>query len=304
MLKFLLFTFLSWSLLSANTDTRTWRLTDGQEILAELVSYDEESDQVELLIDDTEKSLIPFADFKEIDKAWIIEWSEVGHELRTLSNLLDGSLEHFVAEGDFQTDLFAYFPSSYGMDTPKDSFPLMILFNAGGKAQRYLLRHIEAAEEANMVVIACGQFRNTKNDPGKEEGFAKRFKEVFPAIQDHFTYDPDMVYMGGNSGGAWRAYNFTVDVNYRWAGIYANGGWLGGTPFKDRDYADEMKVAMVNGNNDKAANNWVEHDSAVLQKHGAKISLISFEGGHQVPPKETQVKAFKWLIDSEQFKER
>jgi len=70
------------------------------------------------------------------------------------------------------------------------------------------------------------------------------------------------------------------------------------------DYEDGMRVAMVNGNQDGPANRYVDIDSPILERHDAEIAVISFEGGHQVPPTSAQTKAFQWLIQSEEFIER
>ena len=53
---------------------------------------------------------------------------------------------------------------------------------------------------------------------------------------------------------------------------------------------------MVNGNRDEAANHWVESDSKVLTEHGDTVSVMSFEGAHQVAPVSVQIKAFRWLL--------
>jgi len=126
---------------------------------------------------------------------------------------------------------------------------------------------------------------------------------VFDFIQETIVFDPENVYMGGGSGGAWKAYHYSAWVDYPWAGIYANGGWLG-VPEKyyGLDYRDNMKVAIVNGNNDHA-NRVVEEDLKVLKKHNADVSVISFEGGHQTPPTKIQIRAFQWLLNPEEFEQ-
>jgi len=59
----------------------------------------------------------------------------------------------------------------------------------------------------------------------------------------------------------------------------------------------------VNGNQDNAANQWIEMDSKrLMQQATNKIRVIAFEGGHQVPPTATQLKTFNWLLDQEAVK--
>ena len=60
-----------------------------------------------------------------------------------------------------------------------------------------------------------------------------------------------------------------------------------------------MRVAMVNGDKDVAANQWIKRDSAVLQKAGCAVSVHAFEGGHQLAPPSVQIKALRWLLEGE-----
>jgi hypothetical protein len=82
-----------------------------------------------------------------------------------------------------------------------------------------------------------------------------------------------------------------------WTGIYANGGWLGGKDFEELGYPAGMKVAMINGHQDKAANHWVDHDKEILEKNGSLVKAFAFEGGHQVPPIQSQIEALLWLLN-------
>ena len=102
--------------------------------------------------------------------------------------------------------------------------------------------------------------------------------------------------MGGNSGGAMRAYNYTAQVDRPWAGVYANAGWMGGYDYYDWPYPSGMRIAMVNGNNDHA-NRWLERDGKLLSSKGNKVVVFSFDGGHQPAPPKSRSKALEWLIN-------
>ena len=88
-------------------------------------------------------------------------------------------------------------------------------------------------------------------------------------------------------------------IKHPWAGIYSNGGWLGGEEYYNAPYPSGMRIAMVNGNQDKAANHYVKPDSNVLIKAGNTVGVIVFEGGHQEPPVHSQIQAFNWLLGQE-----
>ena len=64
-----------------------------------------------------------------------------------------------------------------------------------------------------------------------------------------------------------------------------------------------MKVVIVNGNNDTAANKILDRDLPILRKNNCEIGIISFEGGHQIPPAENITKAFQWLLEDAEIVE-
>lgn len=280
------------ALLRANSDERDWKLVDGRAFRAELVSYDEAKSEVVLRFRDTESRTYRFDEFGVVDQAWLAEWLEIDEDMDAILKLLGGRLEHLTTVGTYPTDLFVYYPSRY-LDKATRG-PALILFHPGGKAGRYVKRHMEAAEASGMILVACGTFHNTRDDAVDAQLF-ERFKEVFPQILERVRLDPLRLFMGGISGGAARAYHYTAQVQHPWAGVFANGGWLGNE--YDQPYPAGMRVAMVNGNLDKAANHYVEPDGKCLRDRGSDVGVFSFEGGHQVPPPLTQMKVFDWLLD-------
>jgi predicted esterase len=283
--------------LSANSDERAWILADGKTFRAELVRYDEKTGRVSLRFNDTTDRDYTFADFGVIDQAWLAEWIELEDDLNALVRELGGKLEHLVTTGEQPTDLFVYTPSSaLASSTPPP--PALILFHPGGKAARYVKSHMEAAEKSGLLLVACGQFRNTR-DEAESDRMLARFKEAFPQILARVRLDPARLFLGGTSGGASRAYHYTAQVSHPWAGVYANVGWLNGRDYYGLPYPSGMRVAMVNGSQDLAANQWVQPDGAVLEKAGNAVGVFAFEGGHQVPPPLHQFLVFEWLLGRE-----
>lgn len=288
----------SFAYLSANTDVRDWELRDGTKLTAELVYYDSATEQVLLRFHDVQDRIVSFSAFSSVDQAWLVEWQEVTEILASQIDDMGGEFIHKLTVGNQPTDLFIYWPASMECQPP----PLLILFHPGGKGARYAMRHIEAAEKAGIVLVACGQFRNTGDDFESEKAFLERFREVFPQILDFVAPDPSKVFIGGTSGGAGRAFHYTAWIDYPWAGVYSNGGWTGGNKYRFLPYPSNMRIIMVNGNQDRA-NREVDADTQILQAAGNKVGLILFEGGHQVPPPASQLKAFHWLLESEDFDE-
>lgn len=287
--------------LHSNSDTRDWTLSSGKSFRAELISYDSTTEQVTLKFNDEENRNYRFQDFGVIDQAWLVEWVEFEEQLHLQIEEMSGTFEHIVTTGAYPTDLYVYYPSS--AENSSRALPALILFHPGGKAARYCLRHMEAAELSGMIIIACNSFRNTGDDFVQESAMLARFKDIFPEILERVRLDRERIFMGGTSGGAWKAFHYSAWVKYPWAGIYSNVGWLGGQKYYNLPYPSGMRVAIVNGNQDKAANNVVQADSRILQDAGNKVAVMMFEGAHQVPPVDAQVKAFNWLLQKEDFEE-
>lgn len=280
------------SVVWANTDERVWTFKSGQKLRAAQLSYNTESGEIVMVVNDKEMRSIKFSELSPIDQAWLVEWDQIDQEMDILLATLGGSFEHYVAEGEFTTDFYVYYPSVYKTDKKR---PMLILFNASGKAASYLKRFVEAAETHGVIAVGCSEFYNTKNDE-KDPEMLKRFQELLPIIEATVPHDPKRLFMGGNSGGAMRAYNYTAQIKRPWAGVYANAGWMGGYDYYDWNYPSGMRIAMVNGNNDHA-NRWLERDGKLLSSKGNKVAVFSFDGGHQSAPPKSRAKAMEWLIN-------
>ena len=287
------------SCLSANSDVREWKKADGSSFNAELVELSDDRSEVVFRIDGKEDSrfTVPLSELSTIDRAWVEEWIFVSAELAANAVKLNGRMEHLLTEGEFPTDLFVYHPS--GVTDPAER-PMLILFHHGAKAQRYLLRFAEAAEQSQVVLVSCGSFRNTKDDDVRELAFLERFREILPIIENEIPHDPASLMMGGTSGGAWRACHYTAQIDRPWRGVISNGGWLGTKPYLLLPYPKGLRVALVNGNRDSAANHFVDRDSAVLQRRGGEVGMFVFEGAHQVAPTSHQITAIDWILERQE----
>ncbi|MGB0370396.1 MAG: hypothetical protein ACPGN3_03540 [Opitutales bacterium] len=288
-------TLLTASLLVANNNERNWHITDGGRVFAELISFDEEANQIILQAPSREKTTWRLEDFSPIDQAWLVEWLEINERLQAMLAGIDGRYTHKFYQGKLSDyDIHCYEPSS---SIGTANRPLMFLLSAGPKGSRYLLRHIEAAEATGLVIVSVDNFGNTRTSDESERQYDK-FREVLPVIETLIPHEPKNLFIGGTSGGALRAVRISNRVERPWKGIYWNGGWLGNKDYLD-EYYQPIKYAIVNGNNDRAANGYLKRDIAILEKNGGDIAIMSFEGGHQIPPYDSQVKAFSWLLGIE-----
>jgi len=277
----------------ANTGERIWTLNSGEELRAAQLSYDSESGDVLFMLNNSEKRIVQFQDLSEENQRWLVEWLEVEKEMNLLMERLGGRFVHEVAEGEeYTTDFYVYYPA---VCETKKNLPMLILFNAGGNASRYLKNFVEAAEEHGVVLVGCASFHNS-HDKKLYADMLERFKELLPIIEATVPHDPSRLFMGGNSGGAMRAYTYAAKIDRPWAGIYANAGWLGGYDSYGLPYPSDMRIAMVNGTKDHASR-WLERDRKVLALKGNTTRLFNFEGGHAIATPKSRSEAIKWLIN-------
>lgn len=275
----------------ANSDMREWNLTDRPKVTAEILSYNEKTGKVELRQEDKTVLTFDHADFTKTEQAWLLQWLEYTEEKEELVEKLGGRIERFASTGKYPTEFSVYHPSG---DKPGAELPMMILFHPGGNGHRDILRYVEAADAVKMTLVSCETFQNSGDDLETERRYFARFKELLPQIEELVPHDPKKVFMGGNSGGAWRGFHYAAMVNRPWAGIYSNCSWLGDEKYLNLPYP-KMRVSMVNGDKDYGRG-YVERDSEILMKRGAEVSLLAFEGGHQVAPPSVMTKSFRWLL--------
>ena len=290
---YLLLFFLSINL-HANTDTRWWSMVDGETIHAELVLYNP-TEKIAILRKDEVETEYPIEEFSKPDAAWLVEWAEFSNELDQLAKQVKGEFNHYQTDGEFGCDYYVYLPSAYKEN--KD-LPLLFLFHPSGKGARYVKRMMLSAESLSMIVVSSDHFYNTGGVWDKaDDRMLSIFKDVLPIVEAKFSHDKDKLYLGGSSGGALRAYQYTGMVQRPWAGVWANGGWLGGPKYYGWNYGKNMRIAMINGNQDFAANRYVAGDTRVFEKNGCTVELFSFEGGHSVPTPMVQYKSLLWMLN-------
>lgn len=287
--------FSSFGSLHANTAIRQWSYLDGASFRAMVTDWNSETDVVTLSSDNEEITQVKRTELSLGDQAYVRQWFNNRAKLDAKLKEMGGEMQFLQTTGTYQTDFYVYKPSTYKED---GSAPMMVLFSSSGAGYRMMLRHFEAAEKTGFVLVTADYFSNHTLDYYDKHGLKQvsedHFKEMLPQLET-ISHDPNKLFMGGDSGGALRAYMYSASFDRPWAGIYANGGWLG------RDYTmqchEGMRVAMVNGHKDIAANRSAKVDSEYLaSKRSCEVAVFSFEGGHQLASTDAQIESFNWLL--------
>lgn len=278
-----------------NTDDRTWTYNSGSSLFAHITAWDSETDLVTLVDDKAKTSHVKRTELSLIDQAFVRQWFRIHEKMEAKLAELGGTLQHLQHTGSYITDYYVYQPSNYKAD---GSAPMMILFSPSGNGYGTMLRHFEAAEKTGFLLITLDVFKN-RDDQAER---LIRFKELLPQLEKN-SHDAKKLFMGGLSGGAWRSYRYSGIIERPWAGIYATGGWLG--YHLNEKYAKNhvhygMRIAMVNGDRDRPVAQIEPQDTEYLSNVAdCEVAMFAFEGGHQVPPTDSQVEAFEWLLEKD-----
>jgi hypothetical protein len=164
-----------------------------------------------------------------------------------------------------------------------------MMFSPGGSGMDILKSVKEACETLGWIAVGCDTFKNDVH----EAMLDKMWDEVLPHIEKTVPHDENLLYLGGMSGGALRAYDYSESTARPWKGVLAFGGWLGGK--ETLNCAPKMAVAIVNGDADKNANACMVSDLKVLEKERCKVKSFRFPGDHVIAPPATVLEAMRWL---------
>ena len=275
---------------------RTWTSAEGKSLEAELIEYDAAAGTVKIKRKDGKEFTLKKATLSEEDIAHLDELETAKQEAleaaKAKAASLAGKTTSHTSSGEQKVPFHVHFPNSY--DGSK-KLPMLILFSPGGGGKGILKNFKEPADEMQRVLVGCDKF---KNGMDSELGDAM-FTELLPDIEKSVEHDPEALYMGGYSGGGMRSFDYSAKFERPWKGIISCGGWLGGPENWDQDYAKGMAVAMVNGDDDKAANSWVDRDTEVLKKRRCKVRKFECPGGHVVAPPDVLLAAMKWIEDEQ-----
>ena len=290
---------------------RTWTDFRGKSIEADFVSYEYGMVTLKTLEGNTLK--ISLSKLSKDDQAFVKEISAEKSDPKTLSFnnssktpvsvgpvagdpevvklMVPGKVFRRTASGDHAMTYHVYTPTGFDAESPP---PLIISFSPGGSGVQMVNSMKASAEKAGWVLIGCDRLSNTMKEA--EPVRRKMEDEVLSDIYTVIPNNPDRIYLAGLSGGALRAYNLSARREERITGIIAYGGWLGGEEYSTKeDYCKYMAVAIVNGDNDKAANSWIAKDEYKLKKHRCSVKHFSFPGGHVIAPASVIDEVILWL---------
>jgi len=265
-------------------ESRRWTNLEGVEIVAEFVSQDAAAGEVTIRRKGRDFTL-EIAKLSEADRSWLEQQAAAEARANAVSEHA-GQVRSFTSEGEHRVTYHVSYPPQYRESQPP---PMIIMFSPGGNGRGILGTVKAAAAELGWIAVGCDVFRNGVDS----EILDPKFEEMLPHLEKTVTHDPQRLYLGGMSGGALRAYQYTEKFDRPWKGVFAMGGWLGGAT--RLDCPRKMAVVIANGDKDEAANSHNASVIEILEGRRCKVEVMGFPGGHVTAPPEIALKALRWI---------
>ena len=191
-------------------------------------------------------------------------------------------VEHVSCPTDPTQTYTLYLPAKY--ETSR-KWPLLLVFDPGGRAARAAEVFREAAERFGWIVAASENSRN-----GPWEPTLRAINAMWPALLGGYAVDEHRVYAAGHSGGATVAWLLAHQTG-RIAGVIASGqpnpqseqskskpfAWFGSAGHTDFNLMEVKKID--------------EAQARTSSPHRMEF----FDGGHQWPPSDLIVRALGWM---------
>ena len=191
-------------------------------------------------------------------------------------------VEHVSCPTDPSQTYTLYLPSAYGRSR---NWPLLLVFDPGGRAARATDVFREAAERFGWIVAASENSRN-----GPWEPTLRSINAMWPALLAGYAVDERRVYAAGHSGGATVAWMMAVQTG-QLAGVIVSGqpnpetpqakakpfAWFGMAGHTDFNLMEVKKI------------------DEQLSRTSSAHRMEFFDGSHQWPPVDLTMRAFGWM---------
>lgn len=191
-------------------------------------------------------------------------------------------VEHISCPADPSQTYTLYLPSAYD---PTRKWPLLLVFDPGGRAARAAEVFRDAAERFGWIVAASENSRN-----GPWEPTLRAINAMWPALMTGYAVDQRRIYAAGHSGGATVAWLLAQQTG-QLAGIIVSGqpnpqvepakgkafAWFGMAGQTDFNLLEVKKID--------------EQLSRASNPHRLEL----FDGGHQWPPADSVGRALGWM---------
>jgi dienelactone hydrolase len=191
-------------------------------------------------------------------------------------------VEHVSCPTDPTQTYTLYLPSTYA---PTRKWPLLLVFDPGGRAARATEVFREAAERFGWIVAASENSRN-----GPWEPTLRAINAMWPALLGSYAVDEGRVYATGHSGGATVAWLLAQQTGGI-AGVIVSGQ---PSPQSEQSKGKPFAWFGMAGHTDFNLMEVKKIDDQ-LGRTSNPHRMEFFDGGHQWPPSDLVVRALGWM---------
>jgi len=191
-------------------------------------------------------------------------------------------VEHVSCPTDPSQTYTLYLPTKY--ETSR-KWPLLLVFDPGGRAARAAEVFREAAERFGWIVAASENSRN-----GPWEPTLRSINAMWPALLGGYAVDERRVYAAGHSGGATVAWLLAHQTG-RIAGVITSGQ---PSPQSEQNKSKSFAWFGMAGHTDFNLMEVKKIDEALSRSSGPH-RMEFFAGGHQWPPADLVARALGWM---------
>jgi len=191
-------------------------------------------------------------------------------------------VEHVACPSDPSQTYTLYLPDKY--ETTR-KWPLLLVFDPGGRAARAAEVFREAAERFGWIVAASENSRN-----GPWEPTLRAINAMWPALLGGYAVDEGRVYAAGHSGGAtvaWLLAHQTGQIT----GVIVSGQ---PNPQSEQSKAKPFAWFGMAGHMDFNLMEIKKIDEQ-LARTSSPHRMEFFDGGHQWPPADVIARALGWM---------
>jgi dienelactone hydrolase len=202
--------------------------------------------------------------------------------LQTAQPVRGSLVEHVSCPTDPSQTYTLYLPAKY---EPTGKWPLLLVFDPGGRAARAAEVFREAAERFGWIVAASENSRN-----GPWEPTLRAINAMWPALLGGYAVDERRIYAAGHSGGAtvaWLLAHQTGQI----AGVIVSGQ---PNPQSEQNKAKPFAWFGMAGHTDFNLMEIKKIDEQ-LARTSSPHRMEFFDGGHQWPPSDVIARAFGWM---------
>ena len=201
-------------------------------------------------------------------------------------NFLKGQLiEKVICKNDTSQSYALYLPENYSIEK---KYPIIYAFDPHAAGRLPVINYKDLAEKYGYIIAGSN---NSKNGTSWDESQSIA-TNLFADAGNRLSINTQRIYVLGFSGGA-RVANGLAITNGSIEGAICCGAAAPAT--NSNSPRNNYSFFGIVGNEDFNYTEMRKYDMVDLAGHNIKHALITFDGKHEWPPKETMDEAFWWI---------